>query len=57
MDYYSFFAKSVLLNGMIGKYEINFIITDVDKIDLSLNSSIQTFESELRALVDQAQFS
>ena len=33
MDYFSFFAKSVLLNGMIGKHKINFIITDVNKID------------------------
>ena len=33
MDYYSFFSASILLKGYVGKYEIEFTITEVEKAE------------------------
>ena len=32
LDYYSFFAKSILLNGFLGNFEIELKITEIEKI-------------------------
>ena len=32
-DYYSFFGSSILLKGYIGKYAIEFIITEIEKAE------------------------
>lgn len=33
IDYYSFFGAAILLKGRCGKFEIEFTITDVDKVE------------------------